>query len=60
MSRYQREAPTTDTQMGLVVTTPIIAVFALALRHMGVLPTTEVVTAVLASISIAVALFLTQ
>lgn len=50
----------TDAQMGLVVTTPIIAVFALALRRMGVLPTTGAVTAVLASVAIAAALFLTQ
>jgi hypothetical protein len=50
----------TDAQLGLVVTTPIIIVFALGLRRMGVLGSSGTVTAVLASALIAAALFLTQ
>jgi hypothetical protein len=46
--------------MGLAVATPVIIVFALALQRMGVLRTTGAVTAVLASVAIAVALFFTQ
>jgi hypothetical protein len=49
-----------DAQMGLIVVTPVIVVFALALRRMGVLPTSGAVTAVAASVAIATALFLTQ
>ncbi|WP_196240306.1 hypothetical protein [Alsobacter soli] len=50
----------TDAQTGLVVTTPIIIVFAVALWRMGVLRTTGTVVAVLASVAIAASLFLTQ
>ncbi|GGH12900.1 hypothetical protein GCM10007036_11120 [Alsobacter metallidurans] len=50
----------TDAQLGLAVTTPIIIVFAIALRRMGVLRTTGAATAVLASVAIAAALYLTQ
>ncbi|MFO1151567.1 MAG: hypothetical protein U1E62_24605 [Alsobacter sp.] len=49
-----------DAQIGLVVATPVIIVFALALRRMGVLPTSGTVAAVLASAAIATALYLTQ
>ncbi len=50
----------TDAQIGLVVTTPIIIIFALALRRMGVLRTASMATAVVASVAIATVLYLTQ
>lgn len=50
----------TDAQMGLVVTTPIIIAFAVALRRTGVLRTSSAVVAVLSSVAIAAVLFLTQ
>ena len=49
-----------DAQMGLIVATPVIVVFAVMLRRMGVLGTTGAVAAVTASVAIAAALFLTQ
>lgn len=49
-----------DAQMGLIVATPVIVVFAVMLRRMGVLGTTATVAAVTASVAIAAALFLTQ
>lgn len=50
----------TDAQMGLAVATPIIVVFALALRRMGVVGTAGAATAVLSSVAIAAVLILTQ
>jgi hypothetical protein len=50
----------TNAQLGLVVATPIIIVFALGLRRMGVLGSTGAATAVVASAAIAAMLFLTQ
>ncbi|MCP8940849.1 hypothetical protein NK718_20170 [Alsobacter sp. SYSU M60028] len=50
----------TDAQMGLIVATPIIIAFAVALRRMGVLRTSAAVLAVVASVGIAATLFLTQ
>lgn len=48
----------TDAQIGLSVATPIIVIFALILYRMGVLQRTGTVSAVLASVAIAVVLFL--
>ncbi|SDH07948.1 hypothetical protein [Bosea robiniae] len=50
----------TDAQMGLVVATPAIIVMALLLYRMGVLQKGGLATAVLASLAIAVVLFLEQ
>ncbi len=49
-----------EAQLGLITATPIIIVFAAALRRMGVLSTTGTVSAIAASIAIAVVLFTTQ
>ncbi|RAI36826.1 hypothetical protein [Rhodoplanes roseus] len=49
-----------DAQLGLLVATPIIVVFAIALRRMGALRTTGAVAAVAASLAIAAVLFFTQ
>lgn len=49
-----------DAQLGLLVATPIIIVFAIALRRMGALRTTGAVAAVVLSVVIAAVLFLTQ
>ncbi len=49
-----------DAQMGLTIATPIIIVFAIALRRMGAIRTTGAVVAVLVSVAIAATLFLTQ
>lgn len=49
-----------EAQLGLITVTPIIIVFAAALRRMGVLSTTGTVSAVALSIAIAVVLFTTQ
>lgn len=50
----------TDAQLGLVVTTPIIIGFSIALNRMGVLQTYSTAIAVLTSCVIAAALFLQQ
>ncbi|CAL8980443.1 MULTISPECIES: hypothetical protein [Rhodoplanes] len=50
----------TDAQLGLMVATPIIIGFAVALRWIGAVRTTGAVTAVLLSVAIAALLFLTQ
>jgi hypothetical protein len=50
----------TDAQMGLIVATPAIIVMAAMLYRMGVLQKGGLATAVLASLVIAVILFLEQ
>jgi hypothetical protein len=54
------ETALTDAQTGLVMATPLIVIFAIALHRMGVLRLTGTVSAVLMSVAIAVVLFLTQ
>lgn len=49
-----------DAQLGLLLATPIIVVFAIALRRMGVLQAYSSFAAVLFSIAIAAVLFLQQ
>jgi hypothetical protein len=49
-----------DAQIGLMTATPIIIVFAIALRRMGVLSTVATVSAVSLSVAIAAVLFTTQ
>ncbi|WGD49583.1 hypothetical protein QA641_28615 [Bradyrhizobium sp. CB1650] len=49
-----------DAQIGLVTATPIIILFAVGLRRMGVLSTVATVSAVGLSIAIAAVLFTTQ
>jgi hypothetical protein len=49
-----------NAQLGLLTATPIIILFAGALRTMGVLSTTATVSAVGLSVVIAVVLFTTQ
>jgi hypothetical protein len=49
-----------DAQLGLLTATPIIIVFAVALRRMGVLSTAATASAVGLSVAIAVVLFTTQ
>jgi hypothetical protein len=49
-----------DAQVGLLFATPVIIVFAVALARMGVIRVSGAVTAVLASVAIAGALFFTQ
>lgn len=49
-----------DAQAGLLVATPIIIVFAIALHRMGVLQRYSAVSAVLFSVAIAAALFVQQ
>ncbi len=49
-----------DAQLGLLTATPIIIVFAVALRRMGVLSTVATASAVGLSVAIAVVLFTTQ
>ncbi|WEX08563.1 hypothetical protein [Chelativorans sp. AA-79] len=49
-----------DAQIGLAVATPLIILFALVLHRMGALRPSATVTAVLLSVAIATALFLTQ
>ncbi|WP_100177805.1 MULTISPECIES: hypothetical protein [Bradyrhizobium] len=49
-----------DAQIGLLTATPIIIVFAIALRRMGVLSTVATVSAVTLSVAIATVLFTTQ
>ena len=48
----------TDAQIGLSVATPIIIGFAILLYRMGVLQRTGAIAAILASIAIAIVLFL--
>jgi hypothetical protein len=55
-----RSISMTEAQLGLVTATPIIIVFAAALRRMGVLSTTGAVSAIALSVAIAVVLFTTQ
>jgi hypothetical protein len=50
----------TDAQVGLVLATPIIVAFAIALRKMGVLQSYSAFAAVLFSVAIAAVLFLQQ
>ncbi len=50
----------TQAQLGLLTATPIIIVFAGALRAMGVLSTVATVSAMLLSVAIGVVLFTTQ
>jgi hypothetical protein len=49
-----------EAQLGLVTATPIIILFAIALRRMGVLSTVATISAVGLSVAIAVVLFTTQ
>ncbi|WP_339027324.1 hypothetical protein WI604_21110 [Bradyrhizobium symbiodeficiens] len=49
-----------DAQIGLMTATPIIIVFAIVLRRMGVLSTVATVSAVTLSVAIAAVLFTTQ
>lgn len=49
-----------DAQVGLLLATPIIVVFAIALRRMGVLQGYSSFAAVLFSVAIATILFLQQ
>ena len=49
-----------NAQLGLLTATPIIILFAGALRAMGVLSTTATVSAAGLSVAIAVVLFTTQ
>jgi hypothetical protein len=49
-----------EAQIGLLTATPIIIVFAGALRAMGVLSTVATVAAITLSVAIAVVLFTTQ
>lgn len=49
-----------EAQIGLLTATPLIMLFAGALRAMGVLSTTATVSAVAISAAIAVVLFTTQ
>lgn len=49
-----------DAQVGLVMATPLIIIFAIMLHRMGVLRLTGTVAAVTMSVVIAVALFFTQ
>ncbi len=50
----------TDAQVGLVIATPIIVAFAIALKRMGVLQGYSSFAAVLFSVAIAAILFLQQ
>ena len=50
----------TGAQIGLMTATPIVVVFAIALRRMGVLSTAATVSAVSLSVAIATVLFTTQ
>ena len=49
-----------DAQIGLMAATPIIIVFAIALRRIGVLSTVATVSGVSISVAIAAVLFTTQ
>jgi hypothetical protein len=56
----QERAIMTDAQVGLVMATPLIVIFAVMLHRMGVLRLSGTVAAVTMSVAIAVTLFLTQ
>jgi len=49
-----------EAQLGLLTATPIIILFAIALRRMGVLSTAATASAVGISVAIAITLFVTQ
>jgi hypothetical protein len=49
-----------DAQVGLLVATPLIAGFAVALHRMGALRRSGAITAVAMSVAIAVVLLVTQ
>jgi hypothetical protein len=49
-----------EAQLRLMTATPIIIVFAVALRRMGVLSTVATISAVSLSVAIATVLFTTQ
>jgi hypothetical protein len=49
-----------DAQVGLVMATPIIIIFAIMLHRMGALRLSGTIAAVTMSVAIALALFLTQ
>ncbi|WP_298887134.1 hypothetical protein [uncultured Bradyrhizobium sp.] len=49
-----------EAQLGLMTATPIIIIFAIALRKMGVLSTVATISAVSLSVAIATVLFTTQ
>ncbi len=49
-----------EAQLGLMTATPIIIMFAIALRKMGVLSTVATISAVSLSVAIATVLFTTQ
>jgi hypothetical protein len=49
-----------DAQVGLLVATPIIVIFALALYRMGVLRLSGAIAAVAMSVAIGAVLFFTQ
>lgn len=49
-----------DAQVGLMMATPLIVIFAVALHRMGVLRLSGTIAAVTMSVVIATALFLTQ
>ncbi len=50
----------TEAKLGLLTATPIIIMFAAALRATGVLSTTAATSAASLSVAIAVVLFMTQ
>jgi hypothetical protein len=61
METHEQERTTmTDAQVGLVMATPLIVIFAVMLHRMGVLRLSGTVAAVTMSVAIAVTLFLTQ
>ncbi len=49
-----------DAQVGLVMATPLIVIFAVMLHGMGVLRLSGTIAAVTMSVAIAVTLFVTQ
>jgi hypothetical protein len=55
-----RQEIMSEAQLGLLTATPIIILFAGALRSMGVLSTTAAVSTISLSLAIAVVLFTTQ
>jgi len=55
-----RHGTMSDAQIGLLIATPIIILFAIALRRMGVLSTAATASAVGLSVAIAITLFVTQ
>jgi hypothetical protein len=58
--RKQENGLMSDAQVGLVMATPLIIVFAVMLHRMGVLRLTGTIAAVTLSVVIAVSLFFTQ